>query len=255
MTIKFKACNASNYRAGRTSPIKYIAIHYTAGNGDTAENNAVYYGSKYVGASAHYFVDESDTVYQSVKDTDTAWAVGGTSRYKHPDCRNSNSISIEMCSRNKNGSDRPATDNGWYFKPETVDNAVELTKELMQKYNIPIENVIRHFDVWDKICPAPFVNNPEQWEDFKKRLEEKPMTSEERKKFDTLVGIVSDLKLAVEELQKQNKVYHYFDELPDYAKSTLYDKGIYKGASASDLNLPETLMRTLVVNYRAEVYR
>jgi N-acetyl-anhydromuramyl-L-alanine amidase AmpD len=122
-------------------------------------------------ASAHYFVDEGDTVYQSVKDSDTAWAVGGTNTYIHPECRNAYSISIEMCSRNWNGSGKLATDNGWYFKEETINNAVALTKELMAKYNIPMENVIRHYDVWGKICPAPFVNNPIQWEKFKSMLQ------------------------------------------------------------------------------------
>ena len=171
MKIKFKQCHSSNFKSGRTSDIKYIVIHYTANNGDTAKNNVDYYSNTAVKASAHYFVDEFDTVYQSVKDTDTAWAVGA-SRYVHPQCRNANSISIEMCSRNKNGSGKSATDNGWYFKEETINNAVALTKELMAKYNIPIENVIRHYDVTGKICPAPYVNDVNKWNDFKSRITE-----------------------------------------------------------------------------------
>lgn len=171
MKTIFKQCNASNYKKGRTLKIKYIVIHYTAGNGDTAKNNVDYYANNNVGASAHYYVDEYDTVYQSVKDTDTAWAVGGTSKYIHPECRNANSISIELCSRNRNGNGKPATDGGWYFKEETIKNAVKLTRELMTKYNIPAENVIRHYDVWGKICPAPFVNKPSQWENFKSMLQ------------------------------------------------------------------------------------
>lgn len=168
--IKFVQCNSKNYKPGRTEPIKYIVIHYTAGNGDTAKNNVDYYRNSVVKASAHYFVDEYDTVYQSVKDTDTAWAVGTTGAYLHPYCRNANSISIELCSRNKNGSGKPASDNGWYFKDDTIDNAVVLVKELMKKYNIPAENVIRHFDVTGKICPAPFANDVELWYQFKERL-------------------------------------------------------------------------------------
>ena len=168
----FKQCHSSNYKKGRTSDIKYIVIHYTANNGDTAKNNVDYYASTKVGASAHYFVDEYDAVYQSFPDADTAWAVGGTSSYKHPHCRNANSISIEMCSRNKNGSGRSSTDDGWYFKEETIKNAVALTKELMAKYNIPVERVIRHYDVTGKICPAPFANDVTLWNDFKKRLTE-----------------------------------------------------------------------------------
>ncbi len=170
MNITFKACNAANYKKGRTAPVKYIVIHYTAGNGDTAKNNADYYASAKIEASAHYFVDEGNIIYQSVKDTDTAWSVGGTRVYKHKECRNANSINIELCSRNRNGSGKPASDGGWYFKPETVNNALELTRFLMSKYNIPPENVIRHFDVWGKICPAPFVNSPGEWESFKRKL-------------------------------------------------------------------------------------
>ena len=253
MNKAFRQCNSANYRAGRTKPIKYIVIHYTAGNGDTAKNNVDYYALNEVSASAHYFVDENDTVWQSIKDSDTAWAVGGTSTYKHPDCRNANSISIELCSRNINGNGRPASDSGWYFKSATVDHAVELTNELMQKYNVPIDRVIRHYDVWDKICPAPFVNNPEQWKEFKERLKGDEMTSEERAKFNALVEAVESLTAKVDELITANKVYHYFDELPDYARDIieeLYDKGIYKGAGPADLNLPETLMRNIVITYR-----
>ena len=47
---------------------------------------------------------------------------------------------------------------------------------LMKKYNIPIENVIRHYDVTGKICPEPFVNNKSAWANFKRKLtEEGPM--------------------------------------------------------------------------------
>ena len=53
---------------------------------------------------------------------------------------------------------------------KTVDNAVELVKMLMTKYNVPIANVIRHYDVTGKNCPAPFVRNNKAWQEFKSRL-------------------------------------------------------------------------------------
>ena len=34
---------AGNYKKGRTGGIKYIVIHYTANNGDTAFGNAKYF--------------------------------------------------------------------------------------------------------------------------------------------------------------------------------------------------------------------
>ena len=55
---------------------------------------------------------------------------------------------------------------------KVIENTIELTKELMKKYNIPIQNVIRHYDVTGKNCPAPFVEYPNRWIDFLNRLKE-----------------------------------------------------------------------------------
>ena len=158
-----KPCHRSNYTAGRGgNHIRYIVIHFTANNGDTAQNNCTYFGGASRGASAHYFVGD-DGIYQSVKDNDRAWHCGGTTKYKHPHCRNMNSIGIEMCSRkDQNGQ--------YYIKDNIISDTVELTRFLMDKYNIPIENVIRHYDVWSKQCPEPFVRNTKLWTDFKSRL-------------------------------------------------------------------------------------
>ena len=160
--MNFKQCNSTNYKSGRTSEIKYIVIHYTSGNGDTAKNNADYFANnKNLSSSAHYFVDEN-VVWRSVEDVDTAWHCGAKT-YKHPYCRNSNSIGIELCSRKDiNGN--------YYFKDATVKNAAKLTKDLMAKYNIPAANIIRHYDVTGKMCPAPMVNDVSLWNKFKNMI-------------------------------------------------------------------------------------
>lgn len=163
--MKFKQANSSNFKSGRTKPVEYIVIHFTANNGDTAKNNADYFANnRNLESSAHYFVDEKE-VWQSVKDTDTAYHCGAKT-YKHKYCRNSNSIGIELCSRKD-------SKGKYYFKKETVVRASELTKELMKKYNIPISNVIRHYDVTGKVCPAPFVNDVSQWNEFLSSLSPK----------------------------------------------------------------------------------
>ena len=41
--MEFVACNTDNYRVGRTQPVRYIVMHYTANHGDTARNNCDYY--------------------------------------------------------------------------------------------------------------------------------------------------------------------------------------------------------------------
>ena len=153
--IKSKTANSANYGSTRqTSGIKYIVIHYTANDGDTDENNGKYFANNVVKASAHYFVD-SNSITQSVPDNRTAYAVGGNrySNYQttggaayYKKCTNANSLSIELCDDVKNGIAYPSQ--------KTIDNALDLTRMLMAKYNIPAANVIRHFDVTGKSCPA-----------------------------------------------------------------------------------------------------
>ncbi len=88
-------------------------------------------------------------------------------------------------------------------------------------------------------------------DNFMKTWEDTAMTAEEKKEFEALKEEVKELK------RSKEKVYHYTNELPSWARPTiqkLLDRGIYAGASESDLNLPESLMRTLVINDRSGVY-
>lgn len=157
-----------NYSDGQADRIRYIVIHYVGATGG-AKANCEYYASKYLGASAHYYVGFEGEIWQSVEDKNIAWHCGAKS-YRHPDCRNSNSIGIELCVRNR-GS-KAANSRDWYFEDATVQAAIQLTKELMEKYGVPADHVVRHYDVTGKICPNPYVYNHTQhtWEDFKEAL-------------------------------------------------------------------------------------
>lgn len=236
--------NPANYKKGRRG-VKYIVVHYTANNGDTARGNAVYFSKNAVGASAHFFVDENG-VYKSVPEGDTAWHCGGkiVSERGHAffgKCTNACSIGVELCSRKNKG--------GYYFAEKTMENAAALIAELMKRYDVMPRNVIRHFDVTGKNCPAPFVENA-AWERFKDRLKGgEEMTAEEKQRLLRLESAVKELKA--------ERVYHYVNELPEWARPTvqkLLDRGVFKGESDADLNLPETLLRMMVINDRAGVY-
>lgn len=156
-----------NYSIKNNRPILYIVVHYV-GAVSTAKNNVDYYAREKLNASAHYFVDET-SIWQSVEDYNVAWHCGAN-KYKHPECRNINSIGIEMCVK-KDISGR------WYFEEATVKNTIELVKSLMHKYNIPTDRVIRHYDVTGKNCPAPFVDNPVEWDNFKAQLTVQELTT------------------------------------------------------------------------------
>lgn len=209
MQINFKLSNSGNYQKGRSKAINYLVIHYTGNKGDTANNNAVYFAREDVSKSAHYFVDENE-VWQSVPDTDTAWHCGAKT-YKHKSCRNANSLGIEICMNDKD-------DN---IRLKSIENAIKLTKMLMQKYNISIDNVIRHYDVTGKDCPAPMVEDETLWINFKNKLCE----------------------------AQKMKVYKYVPDMPDWAQDTftrLYKAGIAKADTTGALSVQESSLQPMV---------
>lgn len=170
--FKTNIANKQNYGGVRAlNTIKYLVYHYTGNDGDTDEGNGKHFHNHIVKASAHYFADD-DSVTQSVPDNYIAYSVGGKCQSSHHPlykvCTNSNSISIEMCDCNKNGVVE--------ITDKTLENAIELGKVLMKKYNIPIKNVIRHYDVNGKACPnCNGLLNDANWNAFKSRLNGVPV--------------------------------------------------------------------------------
>lgn len=136
------------YTSGRGGhSVKWIVIHYTGAPG-SARNNGIYFSGGNRNASAHYFIDDNDTVL-SVPEGDTAWAVGNFRG-------NQESISIEVCS------------DGEDFTSAEIERLRACTLDLMNRYGIDASHVIRHHDVADyytgrfvdphKDCPAPYVS-------------------------------------------------------------------------------------------------
>lgn len=188
-----------NFTKGKNKKNKYIVIHYTAGDGDTAYNNSKYFKNEYRGSSAHYFVDNEEIV-RSVKDSDIAWHCGSNS-YKHLECRNNNSIGIEMCSRKD--------DNGkYYVDDKTIENTIYLIRYLMKQYSISIDFVIRHYDVTGKICPKPFIDE-EKWSNFKNMIN----NSKDKKIDEALEKINSKVNINTEYWNEKTKNVEYLDEL------------------------------------------
>lgn len=223
--MEFVSCDPSNFRVGRTQPVRYIVMHYTANNGDTAKNNCDYYHR--VGglqASAHYFCDEHGAM-QSVREGDTAWHCGARA-YWHPECRNGNSIGIEMCSRKR-------ADGSYYIKPETVANAAALAREIMQRYGIDTDHVLRHYDVTGKRCPMPWVDDPAQWVAFKEMLTPQNSTTVEED----------------DDMVRYNKI----EDVPAWAQDTvraLMDAGALRGDDHGCIDLSRDMVRGMVIGKR-----
>ena len=168
--IKNEGFHAGRNCGQRTETVKYIVIHYTGSEG-TAANNVSYFNGGNRGASAHYFVDRSGEIREYCDPAKYyAWHCGGSLEGSHHPlygkCTNRNSIGIEICTHN-NGKN-------WEFTAAAVSAAVELTKYLMQKFNVPADRVCRHYDVTSKSCPRVpgwgAVGGDAEWRKFKARL-------------------------------------------------------------------------------------
>lgn len=175
-------CNPDNYQRGRARPVSFLVYHYVGATGGAQANARYYHNTGNISASAHYFVDHGPgaEVWSSVPEGDTAWHCGRSDgKYKHPACRNANSIGIEMCCHKR-------ADGTWYIEEETLASAAELGRDIMARYGIPIENVVRHYDVTGKLCPSPLVDEA-AWANFKKRLEVDDALTQEQ--FDKMLAV------------------------------------------------------------------
>lgn len=242
-----KNLTAVNRTVKSSRTVKYIVVHYTSNVGDTAYNNTQYFKSNNRSSSAHYFVDEN-SIWQCVEDKDIAWHCGAK-KYYHAECRNANSIGVEMC-------------NSVSRNLAVEKNTAELVRYLMNEYNIGIDHVIRHFDVTMKACPKTFLDN-EVWEKFKLQVlngSDDEMTETEKAKVkaidDSLTNaykLIQDLKDTVQEMQDKNPIYKTVADVPDWGRPVvqkLIGDGVLKGNGKGDINISEQTLRAIVIMQR-----
>lgn len=258
-------CHSSNYYSYSSRNIKYIVMHYTGNDKDTARANVQYSSGANRGASAHYFVDNT-SIYQSVALNNAAWAVGGTKQYKHNDCRNLNSISIEMC-----------CSGGRKVSARTIDNAAYLCAELCRYMGITADAVdkyvLRHYDVWAKSCPAQWASrNNSGWIGFKCKVKEILNGESEgltMTQYDELKAEIAALKVENAEIKAENEkiknaiggtfIYNYIDDnMPDWAvpaiKAAMYKGAVQGSGEHGELGLNYKDICGIVREYRAGLY-
>ncbi len=222
----------------RKSNIEYIVIH-DAGNKGKGANAAAhfnYFNGGNRNSSADFFVDDTEVIQINDYKKYYTWHCGdGKGKYG---ITNQNSIGIEIC----------VNEDGCYNS--AFLKAVELTKFLMAELNISADKVVRHYDASRKKCPASMsMNDWAYWQDFKNRISENE-------------GVLSltqyeELKKELDAVKAENKalwgvigtIYQTADEIPEYysAVKELVKNGTIKGTGDNKLNLPEILVRTLVI--------
>lgn len=153
MSYEIQEYHGEYNRTTRTKEIEYIVVHYT-GSGSSADGNALanckYFAGGNRNSSSHYFIDDANIYEYLDPDDYAAWHCGGGDGPIY----NSNSIGIEICQESY--STEPFTD-------EEIARLTWLVQKLMDDYDIPAENVVRHYDVTGKKCPYAYVMDSSMW--------------------------------------------------------------------------------------------
>lgn len=137
--------------------VKGIVVHYTANPGTTAENNHDYFEglayTKTTSVSSHFIIGLEGEIIQCIPLTEIAYASNE---------RNKDTISIECCHPDETGK----------FNDETYESLVALTAALCHEYHLEEEDIIRHYDITQKLCPLYFVEHEDAWISFKAEVME-----------------------------------------------------------------------------------
>lgn len=132
-----------------------IVVHYTANPGTTAMQNRDYFAglaeTHTTSVSSHFVIGLEGEIVQCVPCDEIAYASNE---------RNKDTISIECCIEDESGR----------FNSDTYQALVELTAWLMGRYELDVDDVIRHYDVTGKNCPKYYVENGSSWRAFKSDL-------------------------------------------------------------------------------------
>ena len=127
-----------------------VVVHYTGNPGTTALQNRSYFENLGLtgetSASSHFIIDIDGTVIQCIPLNEIAYCSNQ---------RNNDTIAIECCHPDETGQ----------FTDETYNSLIRLLDWLVENYELnPQTDVIRHYDVTQKICPKYYVENPDAWE-------------------------------------------------------------------------------------------
>ncbi len=145
--------------------VKKIVLHYIGNPNTSAQANRNYFenqknGGRYV--SSNYIVGLDGEILLCVPENEVAYCSNSANTY---------SISIECCHPDATGK----------FTDDTTNSAAELCAYLLKKYNLTVDDLIRHYDVTGKQCPLWYVPTKYQseavanarWEGFKAMVSQK----------------------------------------------------------------------------------
>ncbi|GAB4163946.1 MAG: N-acetylmuramoyl-L-alanine amidase [Rickettsiaceae bacterium] len=140
-----------NFTSGEEGRVEYIIVHFTEMPFTEALQRLT---DKQTEVSAHYLIKADGQIFQLVEESNIAWHAG-LSFWLGQERLNLNSIGIELDNLGVHA-----------FSQAQIQSCINLSKQLVEKYNIPPQNFIGHSDVAPdrKVDPGIFFD----WQLFAK---------------------------------------------------------------------------------------
>lgn len=152
VNVRFLTVNPFSRPCVAMNSIQYIAIHYVGNAGTTAAQNWSYFeglkDTQVTKASSHFIVGLEGEVISCIPLNEMSYCTNE---------RNVDTISIEVCHPDWDGQ----------FNSATYQSVVNLTAWLCKTFALPVDHVIRHYDVTGKHCPKYYVENPPAWDQLR----------------------------------------------------------------------------------------
>ena len=151
-----------------------VVVHYVANPGSSAQANRNYFAQlseqtvppteetltpddnapKLTYASSHFIIDMDGSIIQCVPLSEISYCSNQ---------RNIDTIAIEVCHPDETGE----------FTEESYASLVRLTRWLCETYTLTGNDLLRHYDITEKLCPLYYVEHPSAWETFKQEVDKR----------------------------------------------------------------------------------
>ena len=148
-----------------------VEVHWVANPMTSAKANRAWFegrkGGKHSFGSTQYIVDLDGDVVLMIPEDEIAYS-SGAKRYrdgiiaKYGNPPYYNTLSIECTHRDWKGK----------MTQETYNSLVNLCAYLLKKHGLTARNLELHFDITGKLCHRWFVDNPNEWGNFRDKVDE-----------------------------------------------------------------------------------
>lgn len=140
--------------------IEYQVVHWVGNAGSSAIANRNYFENlkttHTTSASSHDIIGLNGEKVHCIPYDEVAFHSGSYSM-------NRKSIGIETCHPDWNGK----------FNEKTYNTLIEVLAENCKTYGIPVNKIIRHYDVTGKSCPKYYVEHEDEWNKLKQDVQNK----------------------------------------------------------------------------------